>query len=114
MALTAKADAPAAGKYADKLGKMFRSAKQASGLLKTLSHENRLLTLCILSEGEKSVTELEDMLGLRQPTISQQLARLRMDGLVDTRRDGKTIYYRIASEEAQRVISVLYDIYCRD
>jgi DNA-binding transcriptional ArsR family regulator len=96
------------------LGKMFRSAKQASGLLKTLSHENRLLILCILSEGEKSVTELEDMLGLRQPTISQQLARLRIDGLVDTRRDGKTIYYRIASEEAQRVISVLYDIYCRE
>lgn len=96
------------------LGRMFGSARQASGLLKTLSHESRLLILCILSEGEKSVTQLEDALDMRQPAMSQQLARLRSDGLVDTRRDGKTIYYRIASPEAERVISVLYDIYCMD
>jgi len=109
MALTATLDAAP-----DRdLDKMFRSAKQASGLLKSLSHENRLLILCILSEGEKSVSELEDILGMRQPAISQQLARLRVDGLVDTRRDGKTVYYRNADEAVQKVIAVLYDIYCR-
>jgi len=110
MALPATLD-PATS---DGLEKIFRNAKKASGLLKTLAHENRLLILCILSEGEKSVTELEEMLALRQPTVSQQLARLRLDGLVETRRDGKTIYYQLASDDVQRVISVLYDIYCRD
>ena len=94
------------------LDKMFVSAKKASGLLKSLSHENRLLMLCILSEGEKSVTELEELLSLRQSTVSQQLSRLRIDGLVETRRDGKAIYYRLASKEVERVIAVLYDIYC--
>jgi ArsR family transcriptional regulator, virulence genes transcriptional regulator len=97
----------------DKLDKIFSKAKQASSLLKSLAHENRLLILCILSDGEKSVTELEELLAVRQPTVSQQLARLRSDGLVDTRRDGKVIYYRLASDEVQRVIGVLYDIYCR-
>ncbi|MFC3135323.1 metalloregulator ArsR/SmtB family transcription factor [Microbaculum marinum] len=91
---------------------MFGSARQASGLLKALSHESRLLILCILSQGEKSVTELEEILDMRQPAISQQLARLRFDGLVETRREGKAIYYTIASKEAERVIAVLYDIYC--
>jgi len=98
--------------FTDGLEQMFNSAKQASGLLKSLAHENRLLILCILSGGEKTVTELEEMLSLRQPNISQQLSRLRVEGLVDTRRDGKAIYYRLASDEVQRVIAVLYDIYC--
>jgi len=98
--------------FTDGLEKMFTSAKQATGLLKSLAHENRLLILCLLSTGEKSVTELEEKLALRQPNISQQLARLRIDGLVETRREGKTIFYRLASNEVERVISVLYDIYC--
>jgi DNA-binding transcriptional ArsR family regulator len=70
------------------------------------------MILCILAEGEKSVSELEEILSLRQPTVSQQLARLRGDGLVSTRRDGKTIYYSLANDDVRRVISVVYDIFC--
>ncbi len=96
------------------LDKIFVSARRASDFLKALAHETRLLLLCLLSEKERSVTELEQILSLRQPTVSQQLARLRLDGLVTTRRDGKTIYYRINDDDIRRVISVVYDIFCRD
>ena len=96
------------------LEKIFVSARRASDFLKALAHETRLLLLCLLSERERSVTELEQILSLRQPTVSQQLARLRLDGLVTTRRDGKTIYYRINDDDIRRVISVVYDIFCRD
>jgi DNA-binding transcriptional ArsR family regulator len=92
--------------------KMFASARRASDFLKALAHETRLLLLCLLSQRERSVTELENILRLRQPTVSQQLARLRLDGLVTTRRDGKTIYYRINDDDVRRVISVVYDIFC--
>lgn len=68
--------------------------------------------LYYVREGERSVSELEEQLGLRQPTISQQLARLRADDLVATRRDGKTIYYSLASEEARRVVQLLYELFC--
>lgn len=95
------------------LERMVGNAKRASEFLKALAHENRLMILCILAEGEKSVSELEDFLALRQPTVSQQLARLRADGLVSTRRDGKTIYYNLASEEARTVIGAIYDVFCR-
>ena len=95
------------------LDKMVENATRASDFLKTLSHESRLMILCILAEGEKSVSELEEILSLRQPTVSQQLARLRGDGLVSTRRDGKTIYYSLASEEARVVIGAVYDVFCR-
>ncbi len=90
------------------------SARRASDFLKALAHETRLLLLCLLSERERSVTELENLLSLRQPTVSQQLARLRLDGLVTTRRDGKTIYYRINDDDVRRVIGVVYDIFCRE
>ena len=70
------------------------------------------MLLCLLSERERSVTELENVLSLRQPTVSQQLARLRLDGLVNTRRDGKTIYYSLASDDVRQVISVIYAIFC--
>ncbi len=96
------------------LEKIFVNARRASDFLKALAHETRLLLLCLLSERERSVTELEQILSLRQPTVSQQLARLRLDGLVTTRRDGKTIYYRINDDDIRRVISVVYDIFCRD
>src|SRR3974390_3724269 len=86
------------------LGRISGNAKKASNFLKALAHESRLMILCILAEGEKSVSELEDLLSLRQPTVSQQLARLRSDGLVSTRRDGKAIYYKLASEEARGLI----------
>jgi ArsR family transcriptional regulator, virulence genes transcriptional regulator len=95
------------------LDRMIENAKRASGFLKALAHESRLMILCILAEGEKSVSELEELLNLRQPTVSQQLARLRSDGLVTTRRDGKAIYYRLASEEARTVIGAIYDVFCR-
>lgn len=93
--------------------RMKGNAKRASDFLKALAHENRLMILCILAEGEKSVSQLEEFLALRQPTVSQQLARLRADGLVSTRRDGKTIYYNLASEEARTVIGAVYDVFCR-
>jgi len=96
------------------LEKIFVNARRASDFLKALAHETRLLLLCLLSEKERSVTELEQILSLRQPTVSQQLARLRLDGLVTTRRDGKTIYYRINDDDIRRVINVVYDIFCRD
>jgi DNA-binding transcriptional ArsR family regulator len=103
--------AAAPGTMAD-LDMLFAKARKASDFLKALSHEHRLLLLCILSQGERSVSELEQLLSLRQPTVSQQLARLRLDGLVETRRDGKTIYYSLASDDVRRVIGVIYDIYC--
>jgi DNA-binding transcriptional ArsR family regulator len=93
---------------------MVRKARYASDFLKALAHETRLLLLCYLAERERSVTELESILSLRQPTVSQQLARLRLDGLVRTRRDGKTIYYSLADEKLHRVIDVIYDIFCRE
>ena len=97
----------------NELERMTDNAKRASDFLKALAHESRLMMLCILAEREKSVSELEQELGLRQPTVSQQLARLRADGLVATRRDGKTIYYSVASDEARTIIGAIYDVFCR-
>lgn len=93
--------------------RMLDNAKRASSFLKALAHESRLIILCILADGEKSVSELEHELSLRQPTVSQQLARLRADGLVSTRRDGKIIYYSLASDEARIVIGAIYDAFCK-
>ena len=80
---------------------LIASAQEASGFLKALAHEARLLILCLLIEEEKSVTAIEDILSLRQPAISQQLARLRADGLVETRREGKNIFYSLARPEVR-------------
>lgn len=91
---------------------LAEQARRASDLLKALSHESRLLILCLLVEGEKSVSELESLMAMPQAAVSQQLARLRFDRLVTTRREGRVIYYSIASEEAARVIETLYDIFC--
>jgi DNA-binding transcriptional ArsR family regulator len=95
------------------LDMLLANAQQASDFLKALSHEVRLLILCFLVEGEKSVSEIEKMLKLRQPAVSQQLARLRADGLVETRRNGKNIYYSLARTEVRDVIGVLHDAFCR-
>jgi DNA-binding transcriptional ArsR family regulator len=92
--------------------RMAEKARRAADFLKALAHENRLMILCILSQGERSVSELERMLSLRQPTVSQQLARLRAEGLVATRRDGKTIYYSLASEQARVVVGAVYEMFC--
>jgi DNA-binding transcriptional ArsR family regulator len=91
---------------------MMSNARMASAFLKALSNETRLLILCLLVEGEKSVTELEDALQLRQPTVSQQLARLRAENLVSHRRDGKAIYYTLSSAEARQVVQLLYKLFC--
>ena len=95
------------------LDRMLHNARLASEFLKALSHETRLLLLCLLSEKERSVTDLENCLSLRQATVSQQLGRLRLDGLVTTRRDGKTVYYSIADDDIKRVIALLYEIFCK-
>ena len=92
---------------------MVESAEKASRLLKALANQDRLLILCNLADGEKCVSDLEQLLGIRQPTLSQQLARLRADDLVSTRREGKVIHYSLASSEAGRVIELLYDLYCK-
>ncbi len=91
---------------------MSGNAERAADFLKALAHQNRLMILCSLAEGEKSVGELEEFLSIRQASVSQQLARLRGEGLVATRRDGKTIYYRLASESARAVVGVVYELFC--
>ena len=92
---------------------MRASASRASGMLKTLSNPDRLLLLCQISHGERCVSELEEALDIRQPTLSQQLGVLRDEGLVSTRRDGKHIYYSMASKEALAVMQVMYDQFCQ-
>ncbi len=91
---------------------MARSAASAAAYLKTLAHEGRLMILCHLGSGEKSVGELEDLLAIRQAAVSQMLARLRDEGLVSTRRDGKTIFYSLADDSTYEVISLLYRLFC--
>lgn len=94
------------------LQRMTERAREASNFLKALSHESRLLILCSLSKGEKSVTELEAFLSLPQSTVSQQLARLRLDGIVSTRRDGKTIYYSLATDDVRMILGAIYQVFC--
>ena len=91
---------------------MARSAASAAAYLKTLAHEGRLMILCHLGSGEKSVGELEQLLEIRQAAVSQMLARLREEGLVETRRDGKTIFYSLADESTAEVIAMLYRLFC--
>ncbi len=91
---------------------MAKNARSACEFLKAMSHETRLRVLCILMEGEKSVSELEATLGIRQASVSQQLQRLRAEKMVVTRRDGKAVYYSLASNDAREIISVLYKLFC--
>ena len=92
--------------------KLEAAAAEAGKLLKVLSNADRLLLLCQMTQGEFSVRELELMTGIVQPTLSQQLTVLREELLVTTRRDGKQIFYTIASKEALAVLQVLYQLYC--
>lgn len=101
------------GEFSAQLEELMRRARDASDFLKALSNESRLIVLCLLAEKERSVSDLERILALRQPTISQQLARLRDDNMVKTRRDGNTIYYSLASEDVRKVISLIYTIFCQ-
>jgi len=95
------------------LDKMKASAGKACQMMKVLSNPDRLMLLCQLSQGEKRVGELEEILGILQPTLSQQLTVLREEELVTTRRDGKNIYYQIASPQALAVMNVLFDQFCK-
>ena len=92
---------------------MMTNAHDASEFLKALAHEARLVILCLLVDGEKSVTEIEQLLSIRQPAVSQQLARLRADKLVETRRDGKNIYYSLARPEVGEIIEALHAVFCK-
>lgn len=89
------------------------SAHDATRFLKAMANRNRLMILCNLIDGEKSVSALERALGLRQPTMSQQLARLRQAQLVSTRRDSKSVYYSIVDRDIADVLQVLYGKFCR-
>lgn len=91
---------------------MEAQAAQAASFLKALSHEGRLMILCHLSTGEKTVSDLERLLGSRQAAVSQHLSRLRLDGLVSARREGKAIYYAIQDPKVSRTIGLMYDLFC--
>jgi DNA-binding transcriptional ArsR family regulator len=92
--------------------RMSEHAADAAGLMKALGNESRLMILCLLADGERSVGDLNAVVSLSQSALSQQLARLRQQGLVRTRRESQTIYYSLAEGPANRVIHVLHDIYC--
>lgn len=96
------------------MDRMVDNATEASNFLKAISHEGRLMILCHLVTGEKSVTELEELLSARQAAVSQQLSRLRLEGLVVPRRDGKAIYYRLADDRPRRVLEIVYELFCSD
>ena len=94
------------------LDTMRASASRACGMLKTLSNPDRLLLLCQMTQAEYCVSDLEGLTGIKQPTLSQQLTVLREEEMVSTRREGKQIFYSIASKEALAVMQVLYEMYC--
>ncbi|MEY4762388.1 MAG: hypothetical protein RLZZ200_2244 [Pseudomonadota bacterium] len=94
------------------LAVMHQHADEAARLLKALANENRLLILCLLAQGERSVTALNAQLDLSQSALSQHLAVLRSDGLVQTRREAQTIYYAIANGPARQIMMTLHDIFC--
>lgn len=91
---------------------MQAAAAQASELLKALANPHRLMIVCQLIERERSVGELAEFLSLRDSTVSQHLALLRRDGLVEARRDGQTIWYKVASTPARELLTTLYRVYC--
>ena len=91
---------------------MQRNAADAVNLLKGLANESRLMIMCVLAEGEVSVGQLNTRIKLSQSALSQHLAVLRDQGLVKTRRESQTIYYRLAETPAMSVIELLHDVYC--
>ncbi len=93
---------------------MSTRARDAASYLKTLAHEGRLMILCHLGAGEKSVGELENLLDIRQAAVSQMLARLREEKLVATRREGKTIFYSLSDTNTVQVIGLLYSLFCSE
>ncbi len=98
---------------ASEMDRMAENAVNAANFLKALGHEGRLMILCHLVTGEKSVTELEELLSSRQSAVSQQLTRLRLEGFVTPRRDGKTIYYSLTDDRPKQIMEIVYDLFCR-
>lgn len=98
----------------DEMDRIVTNVTSASNFLKAVSHEGRLMILCHLVSGEKSVTELEELLAARQAAVSQQLSRLRLEGLVIPRRDGKAIYYRLADDRPKRILELVYELFCAE
>ena len=96
------------------LEKMHSSAEGVSDLLKLLGHPDRLMVLCQLKFGEQSVGELSRNLDIKQSPLSQHLARMRHEGVVSSRREAQTIYYSIAGEEVEKLVTVLYELFCED
>jgi len=94
------------------LGKMEAAAERASALMKTLGHSGRLMILCNLAEGERAVGDLAEELDISQSSLSQHLARMRAEGLVDTRRESQTVYYRLRDGDIRQLIKSVYRIFC--
>jgi len=107
---------PVFGKHTceEDLGKMMDNATNAASFLKAIGHEGRLMILCHLTSGEKSVTELEDLLSARQAAVSQQLTRLRLEGLVKPRREGKAIYYSLTDDRSRQIMELVYELFCTE
>ena len=100
-------------RHVKNLSRLRRQSEGAAALLKQLSHPHRLLILCSLVDGEKSVGEIETACGASQSAVSQFLKAMRLDGLIDSRREGKQVYYRIVDERVLELIGSLYRIFCR-
>lgn len=96
------------------ISQMRKSAGTATAMLRVLANEDRLLLLCQLTQGEKCVSELEELLDIYQPTLSQQLGILRNEGLVSTRREGKNIYYRVVDRKELLLLNTLYELFCQE
>ncbi|MEO7400832.1 MAG: metalloregulator ArsR/SmtB family transcription factor [Polaromonas sp.] len=94
------------------VGEMREAAGRATAMLRVLANEDRLLLLCQLTQGEACVSDLEELLGIRQPTLSQQLGVLRAEEIVSTRREGKKIFYQLCDERVVSVLKTLYGLYC--
>ncbi|WP_295801295.1 metalloregulator ArsR/SmtB family transcription factor [uncultured Microbulbifer sp.] len=96
------------------LDKMRDSASEASAMLRSLGNQDRLLLLCQLSQEELCVSDIEERLDIRQPSLSQQLGVLRREGLVTTRREGKRVYYRVADQRVLALLQTLFQLYCAE
>jgi DNA-binding transcriptional ArsR family regulator len=99
-------------KSANPWSEMTRAAGEASEFLKALAHEHRLLALCLIMDGERTAQEIEAFVGIKQSAMSAQLLKLKAMGLVETRRDGKNVFYRIADERVRGMIGLLRKTFC--
>ena len=91
---------------------LLENPKKTSNLLKSLANDNRLIIVCTLANGEHNVSQLEESLDIRQPTLSQQLARLRADKMVETRRESKQVYYKLSNYDAELILELIFELFC--